>query len=80
MADEAIGHTAGNLIFTIETLPHPVFTRQGYQPLARAVVSTHEHADGHVGMHAVAVRCAVVDTRPSVRAEEELANRGRGVY
>merc|ERR1712137_795959 len=29
VADEAIGHTAGNLIFNIETLPHKLFTRQG---------------------------------------------------
>lgn len=28
MADEAIGHKAGDLVFIIETLPHPDFTRR----------------------------------------------------
>lgn len=28
VADEAIGHKAGDLVFIIETLPHPDFTRR----------------------------------------------------
>lgn len=28
VADEALGHRAGNLVFIIETLPHPDFTRR----------------------------------------------------
>lgn len=28
VADEAVGHKAGDLVFIVETLPHPDFTRR----------------------------------------------------
>mmetsp|Transcript_20775 Transcript_20775/g.30762 ORF Transcript_20775/g.30762 Transcript_20775/m.30762 type:complete len:369 (+) Transcript_20775:78-1184(+) len=56
-ADEAVGHKAGDLILTIDTLPHPEFTRRGNDlfitmeiQLLEALVGferTIIHLDGH---------------------------------
>eukprot|EP00903_Cladosiphon_okamuranus_P017902 g16473.t1 len=58
VADEAIGHRAGHLVFIIETLVHPDFTRRNDDlhmdmeiPLVKALSGfevSFKHLDGHV--------------------------------
>jgi DnaJ-class molecular chaperone len=57
VADEAVGHTAGNLVFIIEQIPHDYFVRHGDDIHTRMDISlkdalvgftrTFEHVDGH---------------------------------
>lgn len=57
VADEAVGHVAGNLIFIIDQMPHGYFVRQGDDIHTRMDISlkdslvgftrTFEHLDGH---------------------------------
>lgn len=57
VADEAVGHTAGDLIFKIKQVPNKVFTRKGNNlaigitiSLLESLVGFHkrvEHVDGH---------------------------------
>lgn len=57
IADELVGHRAGDLIFTIEQIPHPFFVRDGDDLRTRLDISlkdsllgfsrSFEHLDGH---------------------------------
>lgn len=57
VADEAVGHIPGDLIFVVHQLQHPVFTRSGDDLFVQFTISlleslvgfskTLEHLDGH---------------------------------
>ena len=57
VADEAVGHIAGDLIFVIKQIPDPIFTRQGDDLLTTLTISLEDsllgferkivHLDGH---------------------------------
>lgn len=57
VADELVGHLAGDLIFTIQQIPHPYFVRHGddihtaidisLRDSLLGFVRTLEHLDGH---------------------------------
>lgn len=57
IADEAVGHIAGDLIFVIKQAPHNIFTRDGDNLKMEMVISlldslvgfrkTFKHLDGH---------------------------------
>jgi DnaJ family protein B protein 11 len=58
IADEAVGHTAGDLIFNIKQVPHKFFVRNGDNLSMSMTISlleslvgfkkTFEHLDGHI--------------------------------
>lgn len=57
VADELVGHLAGDLVFTIQQIPHPYFVRHGddihtaiditLRDSLLGFVRTLEHLDGH---------------------------------
>mmetsp|Transcript_7377 Transcript_7377/g.10454 ORF Transcript_7377/g.10454 Transcript_7377/m.10454 type:complete len:365 (-) Transcript_7377:313-1407(-) len=80
VADEAVGHTPGDLIFIIKQLPHPLFSRSGDNlsmsfsiSLLEALVGfskSFEHLDGHL---------VTVEKRDVTYCQEVMVIRGEGM-
>jgi DnaJ homolog subfamily B member 11 len=80
VADELVGHLAGDLIFTIQQIPHPYFVRHGddihtaidisLRDSLLGFVRTLEHLDGHA---------VVVDKKDVSYCGEVFTVRGEGM-
>lgn len=80
VADEAVGHIPGDLIFIIKQLPHPLFQRNGDNlsmslsiTLLEALVGfkkSFEHVDGHI---------VTVEKKDVTFCSEVVTVRGEGM-
>jgi DnaJ homolog subfamily B member 11 len=80
VADELVGHLAGDLVFSIQQIPHPFFVRHGddihtsieisLKDSLLGFVKTLEHLDGHK---------VVVDKKDISSCGEVFIARGEGM-
>lgn len=81
VADEAVGHISGDLIFTVQQLPHQSFIRDGDNlfttiqiTLLEALVGfskSFEHVDGHA---------VVINKKDVTYCGEMFAVKGEGIF
>lgn len=80
VADELVGHLAGDLVFNVDQIPHPYFTRRGddiltsidisLQDSLLGFVKTLEHLDGHK---------VLVDKKDITYCSEVFVVKGQGM-